>query len=206
MNYNTQREKMPMPEYGRAVQDMVEHALTIENRDQRQQCANTIIGIMGNMFPSLRDVPDFQGKLWDHLAYMSGYRLDIDYPVEITRIDKEKQHPDSISYPQNKIRFRHYGRIVPDMINQAVEMPDGPERRQLVRLLAVQMKKDLLTWNRELTGDERIAQDIAYYSNGRLSLQDGDLDVSFASAPAGQGGQQMRQNKNRQRSKNRRRF
>lgn len=206
MDYNTQRETMPMPEYGRAVQDMVEHALTIEDRAKRQQCANTIIGIMGSMFPSLRDVPDFQGKLWDHLAYMSGYKLDIDYPVEITRIDKEKQRPDMISYPQNKIRFRHYGQIVPGMIRQAMEMEDGPERRQLVRLLAVQMKKDLLTWNRELASDERIAQDIAYYSDGQLSLQDGDLDVSFASAPSGQGGQQNRQGKNRQRNKNRRRF
>lgn len=206
MDYNTQRETMPMPEYGRAVQDMVDHALTIEDRAKRQQCADTIIGIMGNMFPSLRDVPDFQGKLWDHLAYMSGYRLDIDYPVEITRIGKEKQRPDIIPYPQNSIRFRHYGQIVPGMIRQALEMGDGPERRQLVRLLAVQMKKDLLTWNRELASDERVAQDIAYFSNGQLSLQEGDLDVSFASAPSGQGQQQNRQGKNRQKSRNRRRF
>ncbi len=206
MDYNTQRETMPMPEYGRAVQDMIEHALTIEDRTKRQQCANTIIGIMGSMFPSLRDVPDFQGKLWDHLAFMSGYRLDIDYPVEITRIDKEKQRPDMISYPQNTIRFRHYGQIVPGMIKQAMDMPDGPEKRQLVRLLAVQMKKDLLTWNREMASDERISQDIAYFSNGQLSLQDGDLDVAFATAPAGQSGQQNRQNKNRQRNRNHRRF
>ncbi len=206
MDYNTQRETMPMPEYGRAVQDMIEHALTIDDRAKRQQCANTIIGIMGSMFPSLRDVPDFQGKLWDHLAFMSGYRLDIDYPVTITRIDKEKQRPDMISYPQNAIRFRHYGQIVPCMIKQAMDMPDSPEKRQLVRLLAVQMKKDLLTWNREMASDERISQDIAYFSNGQLSIQDGDLDVSFATAPAGQSGQQNRQGKNRQRSRNHRRF
>lgn len=206
MDYNTQRETMPMPEYGRAVQDMVEHALTIEDRAERQQCANTIIGIMGGMFPSLRDIPDFQGKLWDHLAYMSGYRLDIDYPVVITRIDKEKQRPDMISYPQNRIRFRHYGQIVPDMIKKALDMADGPERRQLIRLLAIQMKKDLLTWNREMASDERISQDIAYFSNGQLSLQDGDLDVSFASAPPVQGAQQNRQGRNRPKNRNRRRF
>lgn len=205
MNYNTQREVLPMPEYGRAVQDMIDHALTIEDREQRQRCAQTIIGIMRGMFPGLRDVPDFQAKLWDHLAYMSDYRLDIDYPFEITRIDKEQQRPESISYPSADIRYRHYGHIVQDMLKVATGMSDGPERRQLVRLLAVQMKKDLLTWNRELATDERVAKDIDYYSNGQLSLQEGDLDVTFAQAP--QQAQQNRQghssNRNR---KNRHRF
>ena len=183
MNYNTQREQLPMPEYGRAVQYMVEHALTIEDREERQRCANTIIAIMGSMFPTLRDVPDFQGKLWDHLAFMSDYKLDIDYPCEITRLEKTKQKPDHIDYPSGDIRYRHYGRIVPDLIKVAVGMPEGPERSQLVRLLAVQMKKDLLTWNKELVSDERIAADIDYFSHGRISLQEGDLDVTFAQAP-----------------------
>lgn len=183
MNYNTQRERMPMPEYGRAVQDMVEYAVTIQDRAERQHCANTIIAIMGSMFPTLRDVPDFQGKLWDHLAFMSDYKLDIDYPFQITRIEKTRQIPDHLDYPQGDIRYRHYGRIVPDLIKVAKDMPQGPEREQLVRLLAVQMKKDLLTWNREMVDDMRIAADMEYFSRGALVLQDGDLDVSFAQAP-----------------------
>ena len=87
MQYNTQQKRMPLPEYGRSIQNMVDYALTIQDRAERQRCANTIINIMGNMFPHLRDVPDFKHKLWDHLAIMSGFELDIDYPYEIIRKD-----------------------------------------------------------------------------------------------------------------------
>ena len=199
MNYKTQREKMPMPEYGRAVQEMVEYAVTIPDRAERQRCANTIINIMGSMFPTLRDVPDFQGKLWDHLAFMSDYKLDIDYPFEITRLEKTQQKPEHIDYPAGDIRYRHYGHILPSLIKEAVNMPEGPERSQLVRLLAVQMKKDLMTWNKEMVSDERIADDFAYFSRGRLMLQDGDLDVQFAQAPPQQRAQQHGKKKNKRR-------
>lgn len=198
MNYNTQREKLPMPEYGRAVQEMVEYAVRIPDRDERQRCANSIINIMGSMFPTLRDVPDFQGKLWDHLAFMSDYRLDIDYPVEITRLEKTQQKPEHVDYPSGDIRYRHYGHILPSLIREAVNMPEGPERSQLVRLLAVQMKKDLMTWNKEMVSDERIADDLAYFSHGRLSLQEGDLNVQFAQAPPQQR-QQHGKKKNKRR-------
>ena len=87
MQYNTQQKRMPLPEYGRSIQNMVDHALTIENRSERQRCANTIINIMGNMFPHLRDIPDFKHKLWDHLAIMADFKLDIDYPYEVIRKD-----------------------------------------------------------------------------------------------------------------------
>ena len=83
MNYNTQRKKLPLPEYGRGIQEMVDYALTLPTKGERQRCANTIVSIMGNMFPHLRDVPDFKHKLWDHLAIMAEYKLDIDYPYEI---------------------------------------------------------------------------------------------------------------------------
>ena len=188
-----------MPEYGRAVQEMVEYAVTIPDRAERQRCANTIINIMGSMFPTLRDVPDFQGKLWDHLAFMSDYKLDIDYPVEITRLEKTQQKPEHIDYPAGDIRYRHYGHILPSLVKVAVSMPEGPERSQLVRLLAVQMKKDLMTWNKEMVSDERIADDLAYFSNGRLSLQEGDLNVQFAQAPPQQRQQQHGKKKNKRR-------
>ena len=93
MQYNTQQKRMPLPEYGRSIQNMVDYALTIQDRAERQRCANTIINIMGNMFPHLRDVPDFKHKLWDHLAIMSGFELDIDYPYEIIRKDTPGPYP-----------------------------------------------------------------------------------------------------------------
>ena len=110
MEYNTQQRVLPLPEYGRSIQNMVDHCLTIEDRAERQRCANTIINIMGNMFPHLRDVPDFKHKLWDHLAIMSDFKLDIDFPYEIIKKDNLITKPDVIPYPSSKIRYRHYGR------------------------------------------------------------------------------------------------
>ena len=112
---------MPLPEYGRSIQNMVDHALTIEDRAERQRCANTIINIMGNMFPHLRDVPDFKHKLWDHLAIMANFQLDIDYPYEIIRKDNLNTKPESIPYPSTKIRYRHYGRTLEVLIKKAAE-------------------------------------------------------------------------------------
>ena len=104
MQYNTQQKRMPLPEYGRSIQNMVDYALTIQDRAERQRCANTIINIMGNMFPHLRDVPDFKHKLWDHLAIMSGFELDIDYPYEIIRKDNLVTRPDHIPYSLPSLR------------------------------------------------------------------------------------------------------
>ena len=107
MQYNTQQKRMPLPEYGRSIQNMVDYALTIQDRAERQRCANTIINIMGNMFPHLRDVPDFKHKLWDHLAIMSGFELDIDYPYEIIRKDNLVTRPDHIPIRLCTERQRH---------------------------------------------------------------------------------------------------
>ena len=112
MEYNTQRKKMELPEYGRSVQNMVDHALTIEDRAERQRCANTIINIMGGMFPHLRDVPDFKHKLWDHLAIMSDFKLDIDYPFELVKKVDLVVKPDRLEYPNGALRYRHYGRFL----------------------------------------------------------------------------------------------
>ena len=100
MEYNTQQRKLPLPEYGRSVQHMVDHALTIEDREERQRCARTIVNIMGGMFPALRDSADFNRRLWDHLAIMSDFQLDIDYPVEVVKRESLEVKPDRLSYPQ----------------------------------------------------------------------------------------------------------
>ena len=120
MQYNTQQKRMPLPEYGRSIQNMVDHALTIQDPAERQRCANTIINIMGNMFPHLRDVPDFKHKLWDHLAIMADFKLDIKYPYEIIREENLGTKPDSIPYPSTKMRYRHYGRTLEVLIKKLV--------------------------------------------------------------------------------------
>ena len=143
MEYNTQRKKMELPEYGRSVQNMVDHALTIEDREERQRCANTIVNIMGGMFPHLRDVPDFKRKLWDHLAIMSDFQLDIDYPFEIVKKEDLVVKPERLEYSTDAFRYRHYGRFLEGMVKKAVEIEDEEEKKELIRLLAIQMKKDL---------------------------------------------------------------
>ena len=149
MKYNTQEKVLPMPEYGRAVQKMVDHAITIEDRAERQRCANTIIAVMGNMFPQLRDVADFNHKLWDHLAVMADFKLDIDYPYEVVAPEALHPTPERLPYPKGNIRYRHYGRCIEEMMKKACDMPDGAERDELLRLIAAQMKKEYILWNKD---------------------------------------------------------
>ena len=175
MEYNTQRKKMELPEYGRSVQNMVDHALTIENRAERQRCANTIINIMGGMFPHLRDVPDFKHKLWDHLAIMSDFKLDIDYPFEIVKKEDLVVKPEKLEYPNGALRYRHYGRFLEGMIKKAIEVENEGEKKQLINLLAIQMKKDLNNWNKEGIEDQKIVDDLREYTNGVIDLKVEDL-------------------------------
>lgn len=172
MQYNTQQKRMPLPEYGRSIQNMVNHALTIEDRAERQRCANTIINIMGGMFPHLRDVPDFKHKLWDHLAIMSDFKLDIDYPFEIIPKNDLDAKPDSVSYPCTKIRYRHYGRTLEMLIRKACEFPEGDEKQNLVALICNHMKKDYITWNKDTVDDRKIADDLYELSGGKLQMTD----------------------------------
>ena len=175
MEYNTQRKKMELPEYGRSVQNMVDHALTIEDREERQRCANTIVNIMGGMFPHLRDVPDFKHKLWDHLAIMSDFKLDIDYPFEIVKKEDLVVKPEKLAYPNADFRYRHYGRFLEGMVKKVVEIEDEEEKKQLINLLAIQMKKDLNNWNKEGIEDQKIVDDLREYSNGAIDLNVEDL-------------------------------
>ena len=169
-DYNTQQKKLIMPEYGRNVQQMIDHCVSIEDREERTRCANTIINIMGNLFPHLRDVDDFKHKLWDHLAIMSDFKLVIDYPYEIIRKENLRTKPDRIPYTLTPIRYRHYGKTLERMIKKCEDYPDGPERDQLISLLANHMKKSFLTWNKEVVDDDKIFKDLREYSHGRIDL------------------------------------
>ena len=192
MEYNTQRKKMELPEYGRSVQNMVDHALTIKDREERQRCANTIINIMGSMFPHLRDVPDFKHKLWDHLAIMSDFKLDIDYPFEIVKKEDLVMRPERLPYSTGDIRYRHYGRFLGELVKKAVEIEDEAERKALIRLLAIQMKKSLSNWNKDGMEDQKIVDDLREYSQGAIDLQVEDLQLN----------EPQRYNNNNQRKQN----
>ena len=172
MKYNTEEERLVLPEYGRNIQNMVDYCVTIEDREERKRCANTIINIMGNRFPHLRDVNDFKHILWDHLAIMSDFKLDIDYPYEIVKRENLNQKPPRIPYNTNRIRYRHYGKTLELMIRKATELEDGPEKDQLVRLLATQMKKSFLTWNKETVDDRKIFKDLDELSGGAIVLNE----------------------------------
>ena len=178
MEYNTQRKKMELPEYGRSIQNMVDHALTIEDREERQRCARTIINIMGNMFPHLRDVPDFKHKLWDHLAIMSDFKLDIDYPFEIVKREELALKPEKLEYSTEPFRYRHYGRFLEGMIKKAMEMEDGVEKHELIKLLTIQMRKNLNNWNKEGIEDQKIVDDLREYTHGAIDLKVEDLRLN----------------------------
>lgn len=177
-DYNTSRKKLILPEYGRNIQKMVEHTLSIEDREERNKAARTLVNIMGNLNPHLRDQGDFKHKLWDHLAIISDFKLDIDSPYEKPQKDKLQEKPKVVEYNQGKIRYKHYGRYLENMIKIAVGMDDGEEKEFLIRLLANHMKKSYLTWNRENVSDEQIFSDLKELSGGKIDLQTEDFKLS----------------------------
>jgi hypothetical protein len=172
-DYNTQRKRMALPEYGRNVQKMIDHIKTIEDRNERNRAAKTIIQIMGNLNPHLRDEGDFRHKLWDHLALIANFDLDIDSPYPWPEPSKFNEKPRQVPYKQGDIRFLHYGRIIELMIDAAVEMPDGEEKEYLTTLIVNQMKKAYITWNRSQVADEVIIGDMKFLSGGKLKMTEG---------------------------------
>lgn len=203
MEYNTQQRKLPLPEYGRSIQNMVDYALTITDRAERQRCANTIVGIMGNMFPHLRDIDDFKHKLWDHLAIMADFKLDIDYPVEVVKKESLEVKPDRIPYKQTRIRYRHYGRFIQDLIDQAASMEDGERKKELLTLIANHMKADYVTWNnKDGIEDQKIFDDICVLSGGKINLAPGDIHIAEEPVAQPASGQQRNTPSRKQGGKN----
>ena len=191
-----------MPEYGRSVQNMVDHALTIQDRAERQRCAQTIINIMGSMFPHLRDVPDFKHKLWDHLAIMADFKLDIDYPFPVVRPEEMAMKPKRLAYPQGKIRYRHYGRILAEMVKRAKDIEDERLRKQYINLLALQMKKSFTSWNKEGVDDYKIAEDLYEYSDGLINVRPEELRLNGGMQPRMYYNNNQRKQNNNQRRQN----
>ncbi|MCI6644269.1 MAG: DUF4290 domain-containing protein [Alloprevotella sp.] len=169
MDYNTSRTKLLLPEYGRLIQEMVAEALHIENKEERQAYAELIIYMMANVAPDAKQAPNYVHKLWEHLAFIANYELDIDYPVEISK-EAMFQKPESVPYPTSSTRFRHYGNITESWVKKIAEMPEGVEREQQMILLANYMKRSLLEHRGGYVSDEKIAHDLEVYADGQLKL------------------------------------
>lgn len=172
MDYNSNRSKLALPEYGRNLQNMVNHIMAIEDRNERNRAARTIIDIMGTMYPYLRDINDFKHKLWDHLAIMSNFQLDIDYPYAPPSPEFFVSPPKRVPYDNNTIKYRHYGKTIENLIEKAVDYPDEKERELLIKLIANHMKKSYVVWNKDSVTDEKIFADIEEMSRGRVKCTD----------------------------------
>lgn len=164
---------MRLPEYGRHIQQMVDYITNLEDREERNRLARSLIVIMGNQNPHLRNINDFRQKLWDHLFIMSDFKLDIDSPFPKPQLEKYNEKPRKVPYPNNPIRYKHYGRIIEQMIAKAIEMEEGPEKEAFKQLIANQMKKANITWNKESVTDEDIFRDMETLSGGKLIMAPG---------------------------------
>ncbi len=176
MDYNSKRKKLALPEYGRNIQNMVDYLLTIEDREKRNRSAQVVIDVMGNLYPYLRDVAEFKHKLWDHLAIMSDFKLDIDYPYNPPTPDILTEKPKIVPYENNRIKYKHYGYILESLIKKTTEF-EGEEKDYLVELLANQMKKSYMAWNKDSVDDEKIFLDLKELSKGILKISTDELQL-----------------------------
>ena len=204
LEYNTQRGKLIISEYGRHIQKMVEHAVCLTDRTERQKMANGIIEMMGELNPHLRDVDDFKHKLWDHIFIISDFKLDVDSPYTKPEIEKLFEKPEVLPYPNSDIKFNHYGKVVEMMIEEAVKMDDSDElKEKLVLAIANQMKKSYVNWNRDSVGDPVILKQLDILSKGKLSLPEGTELVAVSAAPRTQNTKKKQQQKNKNHRNNR---
>jgi hypothetical protein len=174
LDYNTQREKLVMSEYGREIQKMIEIACELPTKEERLQCAQTIVKLMETKNPQLKENEDFEQTLWNHLYLMSHRELEIDWPFDISEADKIQTKPRPMRFPEDGVRLRHYGRLVEELFQILKTMPEGEERDTLVRYTANQMKRDLALFGHGSMDDERVASDLARFTDGVIQI---DLDA-----------------------------
>ncbi len=170
MEYNTNRNKLVLPEYGRNIQKMVKLTKAEPDKEKKKKMIQAIIAIMGNMNPHLRDIADFKHKLWDHLAMISEFDLDLDSPYELPEIETLNAKPEKVPYNTKRAKFKHYGQTIEKMVKVAVDMEDGELKNILIQLIANHMKKSYLTWNKEAVADEHIFKDLKTLSEGKIDL------------------------------------
>ena len=175
LEYNSEREKLIIPEYGRHIQKLVNHCVALEDREERNKMAKAIVHVMGNMQPHLRDVPDFQHKLWDQIFIMSDYRLDVDTPYPKPEREVLQAKPEPLSYPRSASKYRFYGNNIQIMIDTALTWEDGEMKDALVYAIANHMKKCYLNWNKDTVEDDVILSHLKELSGGKLELKEKDV-------------------------------
>lgn len=172
MEYNTQLPKLEIPEYGRNIQVMIDHCITIEDREERNKCARAIIQIMGQLNPHLRDIADFTHKLWDHLFIISKFKLDVDSPYPLPSPETFTTKPKNVPYPATKIRYKHYGKTIERIIDEAKKFEEGPEKKELSRLIANHLKKSYVNWNKDSVTDDVIFKQFKEMTNNELVIDE----------------------------------
>jgi hypothetical protein len=172
MEYNTQLPKLEIPEYGRNIQVMIDHCITIEDREERNKCARAIIQIMGQLNPHLRDIADFTHKLWDHLFLISKFKLDVDSPYPRPNAETFTTKPKNVPYPATKIRYKHYGKTIERIIDAAKTYEEGPEKKELSRLIANHLKKSYVNWNKDSVTDDVIFKQFKEMTNNELHIDE----------------------------------
>ena len=181
LQYNTKKTQLIIPEYGRHVQLMINQIMETQDRDERNKMAKAVIGIMGNMNPHLRDVPDFQHKLWDQLFIMSNFELDVDSPYEKPQKEVLAQKPRRLAYPQRNPKYRFYGNNIKSMINVTSNWDEGDLKSALVYNIANHMKKCFLNWNKDTVQDEVILNHLSELSDDKLKVKEEDLPLTNSS-------------------------
>tara|TARA_B100002052_G_scaffold8203_1_gene6970 strand:+ start:25 stop:660 length:636 start_codon:yes stop_codon:yes gene_type:complete len=177
--YNTQKKKLIIPEYGRHIHQMIDQAVSLKDREKRNEMAKAIIGVMGNLNPHLRDVPDFQHKLWAQLFIMSDFQLDVESPYEKPSKDTyEKRKPNKLDYPQNYPKYRFYGNNIKLMIDFAITWDNTDLKGKLILTIANHMKKCFLNWNKDTVEDKVILDHLTEMSDGKLKVSDEDLPLT----------------------------
>lgn len=173
MEYNTQRDKLKINDYGRNVVKMIDYARQLDTKEKRTQMANVIIDVMAHLNPKVKERTDYKHILWDHLMIMAHYDLDVDCPYVIDREETESFRPHRLSLRNSQIHYRHYGRALEDMISAVAAMPESKERTQLTAQIAHTMKRQYLQWNRDTVDDSLIVEQLSELSGGRLQLPEG---------------------------------
>ena len=181
LQYNTNRKQLIIPEYGRHIHLMVEQIMEKKDKGERNKLAKAVIGVMGNLNPHLRDVPDFQHKLWDQLFIMSNFKLDVDSPFEKPEAEKLSAKPEKLPYPQNYPKYRFYGNNIKRMIDIAINWEEGELKNALVYNIANHMKKCFLNWNKDTVEDSVIHSHLDELSKGKLRVSSDQLPLSNSS-------------------------
>lgn len=181
LEYNALRSNLIIPEYGRHIQKLIEHVVSIEDSVERNKAAKYAISVLGSMNPHLRDVPDFQHKLWDQLFMIADFKLDVESPFPIPSRESVSTKPERLDYPQNFPKYRFYGNNIKYMIDKAMEWEEGEMKDALIMVIANHMKKSYLSWNKDTVKDDVIFEHLCELSNGKINLFKKEEELSTSS-------------------------